>query len=82
MSAAELAGDTLWTAQDVARFLRKSIRWVYGEAAIDAIPCRRIGGSLRFEPEAVRAWVRGDVLCPRRPAPLRRPRPPKNPPEG
>lgn len=60
MSAAQV--DPLWTARDVATFLRKSLRWVYGEAGAASsdpgrIPCTRVGGSLRFEPAAVRAWA-------------------------
>jgi hypothetical protein len=58
--------EPLWTAQDVARYLRKSIRWVYGEAGAsdaDRLPCLRIGASLRFEPEAVRSWARRGVAA-------------------
>lgn len=51
------APDSLWTVDDVARFLRASPSWVYKAAARDAIPCVRIGAMLRFDPEALRRFV-------------------------
>ena len=50
----------LWDARDVARYLKKSVSWVYHAAAADEVPCRRIGGSLRFAPEEIRAFARGE----------------------
>ncbi|MBM7117653.1 helix-turn-helix domain-containing protein [Archangium primigenium] len=50
----------LWTVQDVARFLQVSRSWVYQKTAAGELPCLHVGGLLRFEPEAVRAWVKGE----------------------
>jgi predicted DNA-binding transcriptional regulator AlpA len=64
----------LWDARDVARYLKKSVSWVYHAAAADEVPCRRIGGSLRFAPEEIHAFARGGVgarrviVRPQRPA--------------
>jgi len=52
-------GDTLWDARDVARYLKTSRSWVYQKAEAGLMPSLRIGGLLRFEPDAVRAWARG-----------------------
>jgi hypothetical protein len=53
--------EALWTAQDVASYLQASRSWVYQKAEAGLLPCRRICGLLRFEPEAVRAWGRGEA---------------------
>lgn len=50
---------TLWDAQDVARFLKVSRSWVYHRAEAGDLPCLRVGGLLRFEPEAIQAFARG-----------------------
>jgi excisionase family DNA binding protein len=52
--------EPLWTAKDVARFLQCSRDFVYEHAEDGTLPCLRIGGLLRFDPEAVRRWSRGD----------------------
>ncbi|MGA7124091.1 MAG: helix-turn-helix domain-containing protein [Polyangiaceae bacterium] len=52
--------DVLWTVDDVARYLRVSRSWVYHRAEGGELPCLRIGGLLRFDPDAVRAFTRGD----------------------
>jgi hypothetical protein len=64
------AVEPLWTVKDVARFLRRSERWVYGHA--DKLPGMTRGfGGLRFDPTAVRAAVQGAgskvLTFPRRP---------------
>ena len=48
-------GEPLWTVADVAVFLQSSRSWVYHRAESGLLPCLRIGGLLRFSPEAVRA---------------------------
>ncbi len=58
--AGSLEEAPLWDARDVARYLKKSVSWVYHAAAADEVPCRRIGGSLRFAPEEIRAFARGE----------------------
>ncbi|MEZ4270163.1 MAG: helix-turn-helix domain-containing protein [Myxococcota bacterium] len=56
----QFADDRLWTPADVASYLQASRSWVYQKAEAGILPGLRIGGLLRFEPEAVRAFVRGD----------------------
>jgi excisionase family DNA binding protein len=51
------AAEGLWTARDVAGYLKASRSWVYQKAEAGLLPSLRIGGFLRFEPEAVRAWA-------------------------
>lgn len=52
---------SLWTVEDVAAYLKTSRSWVYQRCAgVDAIPAMRVGGLLRFEPEEVKAWARGE----------------------
>lgn len=50
--------DTLWDANDVARYLKVSRSWVYHRAEAGLLPYLRVGALLRFEPAAVRAHVR------------------------
>jgi excisionase family DNA binding protein len=52
--------DSLWDANDVARYLKSSRSWVYHRAEAGELPCLRIGGLLRFEPDAIRAFARGE----------------------
>lgn len=52
--------DGLWNARQAAAFLGTSASWVYHRAAEASIPCVRLGHNLRFQPEALRAWVRGE----------------------
>lgn len=51
--------EALWDANDVARFLKASRSWVYQQAQAGQLPCVKIGGLLRFEPAAFRAFIRG-----------------------
>ena len=53
------AGDGLWDANDVARYLKVSRSWVYQRAEAGLLPCVRIGGLLRFDPRAVRTFASG-----------------------
>jgi excisionase family DNA binding protein len=52
--------ESLWTAVEVAAYLRASRSWVYQHAEDGTLPSMRIGGLLRFEPDAVRRWARGE----------------------
>lgn len=61
--------DCLWKADDVARYLQKSLSWVRQASAAGKIPTIRIGGSVRFDPATIRAWATGE---PARVIPLRR----------
>jgi predicted DNA-binding transcriptional regulator AlpA len=55
-----LGPEPLWTAKDVATFLRVSRSWVYHRAEAGDLPCLQIGGLVRFEPERIRAYARGE----------------------
>ncbi|MBK6910966.1 MAG: helix-turn-helix domain-containing protein [bacterium] len=48
------ATESLWTVDDVAAYLRVAVQSVYRWASQNKIPCRKVGGSLRFEPEEVK----------------------------
>ncbi|MGC4117006.1 MAG: helix-turn-helix domain-containing protein [Myxococcales bacterium] len=56
--------EGLWDARDVAAFLKVSRSWVYQRTERGLLPCLRVGGLVRFEPAAVRAWARGEQLPP------------------
>ncbi len=47
----------LWDAVQVARFLRVSRSWVYQRAESGLLPCRHVGGLLRFEADAIREYA-------------------------
>lgn len=49
--------EALWTASEVARYLKVRRNWVYTRAGT-LIPCLRFGGLLRFDPRAIRALGR------------------------
>ena len=50
--------ERLWDANDVANFLKVSRSWVYQRAEAGLLPHLKVGGLLRFDPGAVRAWAR------------------------
>ncbi|HXJ23753.1 MAG TPA: helix-turn-helix domain-containing protein [Polyangia bacterium] len=52
--------EGLWDANDVAQFLKVSRSWVYQRAESGTIACLRVGGLIRFDPEVVRAFARGE----------------------
>ena len=49
--------EMLWTAREVATYLRASISWVYKAAERGELPSIRLGAMLRFDPSAIRAWL-------------------------
>jgi excisionase family DNA binding protein len=53
------AGQTLWDVRDVAQYLKASVSWVYKAVERGELPCVRIGGLLRFDARAVRAFALG-----------------------
>jgi excisionase family DNA binding protein len=53
--------EPLWTVKEVADFLRVSRSWVYHRVEAGELPCLRIGALLRFDPESVRAYARGET---------------------
>ena len=54
---------SLWRVRDLARYLGRSERWIWTalrrpETEPGSLPCRRLpGGSPRFDPREVEAWV-------------------------
>jgi excisionase family DNA binding protein len=52
--------EALWTVAEVAAYVKCSESKVYQGAEAGTIPNLHVGGQLRFEPEAVRRWARGD----------------------
>jgi excisionase family DNA binding protein len=51
--------ESLWDAQDVARYLKVSRSWVYHQAEAGLLPYLRVGGLLRFDPDTIRAYAKG-----------------------
>jgi hypothetical protein len=51
-----MTSEPLWTAKDVAAYLRASVKWVYHHASKGNLPCVHLVGLRRFEPAAIRAW--------------------------
>jgi excisionase family DNA binding protein len=52
--------DVLWTVEDVAEFLRVSASWVYLHIKLGDLPYQRIGGLVRFFPQEIHAYARGE----------------------
>ena len=50
----------LWDANQVAAFMNVSRSWVYQRVESGKIPHVRVGGLVRFEPEAVKKFIRHD----------------------
>jgi predicted DNA-binding transcriptional regulator AlpA len=65
---AALPFDTeLWDVHAAARFLKRSVSWVYHRAEDGSLPVRRLGGwGLRFIPGELRAWVESGGVVPAR----------------
>ncbi|ATO17108.1 MULTISPECIES: helix-turn-helix domain-containing protein [Micromonospora] len=54
-----MAKDELWTVRDVSAYLRVPQETLYRWRKVKyGPPAARVGRHLRYEPEAVRAWVR------------------------
>jgi predicted DNA-binding transcriptional regulator AlpA len=48
----------LWDVQAAARFLKRSVSWVYHRAEDGTLPVKRLAGwGVRFIPSELRAWV-------------------------
>ena len=52
----------LWTAADVARYLKTSRSWVYQATASGKLPSIRVGHLRRFDPARIRAWASTNAL--------------------
>jgi excisionase family DNA binding protein len=72
MNEASSSTATLWDATDVARYLKVSRSWVYHRAEAGELPCLKVGGLLRFDPQAIHAFARGIPAHGARVVPLRR----------
>jgi excisionase family DNA binding protein len=55
--------EPLWTAEDVAAFLRVSLSMIYKLRRTGALPAVRVGALFRFEPDAVRSFARGEPVA-------------------
>jgi len=55
------ATEPLWTAEDVAAFLRVSLSMVYKLRRMGTLPAVRVGALFRFQPDEVRAYARGEL---------------------
>jgi excisionase family DNA binding protein len=53
--------DTLWTAEEAARYCRVSRSMIYKLSQSGELPCLRIGSCLRFEPSTVLRYARGEI---------------------
>lgn len=50
--------DELWDVQAAARFLKRSVSWVYHRAEDGTLPVKRLAGwGVRFIPSELRVWV-------------------------
>ena len=58
--------SSLLDAGGAATYLNLSVSWVYKAAERGELPCLRIGTALRFDPEALRSWVRSRSTSPTR----------------
>lgn len=57
-SEAHPASRRTWKVKDVAEFLQASESWVRHAAAAGRLPCTKIGGLLRFDPDEIRSLAR------------------------
>jgi excisionase family DNA binding protein len=55
--------EPLWTAEDVAAFLRVSLSMVYKLRRQGSLPAVRVGALFRFQPDAVRAFASGEEVA-------------------
>ncbi len=67
VAVAELPPDNeLWDVRAAARFLKRSVSWVYHRAEDGTLPVKRLAGwGVRFVPAELRAWV-GEATRPGR----------------
>lgn len=55
-----MSDEALWTTQETADYLKVSVgqvRKMYGKDTTHQLPFVRLGTSVRFRPDAVRAWA-------------------------
>jgi predicted DNA-binding transcriptional regulator AlpA len=59
--------NELWDVQAAARFLKRSVSWIYHRSEDGTLPVKRLGGwGLRFVPGELRAWVETGEVAKRR----------------
>jgi predicted DNA-binding transcriptional regulator AlpA len=71
-TAAVLLGDSAWTVNDVACFLKVSVRHIYNLRTTDPTFPKpvKVGTALRWPPRAVPDWLAGGgAVAPPAPAP-------------
>lgn len=49
--------EPLWKADEVAAYLNVPISAVHRARKTEGLPALRVGGTFRFQPSSVRAWV-------------------------
>jgi hypothetical protein len=60
-AGSEGSAGGLWDSEQAAEFLRMSAKWVKRQAQLGLLPAIRLGRALRFDPELIRAFVRGEL---------------------
>ena len=65
MKPEKVKTESLWTIEDLAAYLRRAVATIYSDLgrAQERVPPplpRRGGGGLRWDPDQVRDWVRGE----------------------
>jgi excisionase family DNA binding protein len=63
--------ERLWKVADVVEYLGVSASWVYLHVSLGDLPYLRVGGLLRFSPEAVRRYALGEQQPQTKMVPLR-----------
>ena len=56
-TATSARAQSLWSVDDVCRFLGFSKRWLHERTRLGEIPCYRFGAALRFDPQEVTCWA-------------------------
>lgn len=60
VSASPSLAEPLWDVPTLAAFLHVSRSWVYQRVEAGALPCVHLGAAVRFVPDDIRAWLRGE----------------------
>ena len=50
-----------WTIDDVALFLKTSVKKIYRLIKNGEIPNKKVGGEYRFSPTLIDRWLKGDI---------------------
>lgn len=69
--------DSLWTVEDIMVWAKVSRSWVYQRAAAGELPCLKVGGLLRFDPRAIKAFFLSGTTAGRKVIPLINPKTPR-----